>query len=47
MEVGDEKEGEEPIRLFLPPKKLWKQETKGRERNRMDFSSRLNIDGSK
>jgi hypothetical protein len=24
MEVGDEKEGEEPIGLFLPPEKLWK-----------------------
>jgi hypothetical protein len=39
MEVGDEKHGEELIELFLPPKELWKQETKGRERNRMDFSS--------
>jgi hypothetical protein len=47
MEVGDEKEGEEPIRLFLLPKELWKQETKGRERNQMDFSSRLNNNGSR
>jgi hypothetical protein len=47
MEVGDEKEGEEPIGLFLLPEELWKQETKGRERNRMDFSSHLNNNGSR
>jgi hypothetical protein len=47
MEVGNEKEGEELIGLFLPLEELWKQEAKGRERNRMDFSSRLNSDGSR
>jgi hypothetical protein len=39
MEVGDEKEGEESNGLFLPLEELWKQETKGKKRNRMDFSS--------
>jgi hypothetical protein len=33
MEIGDEKEGEEPNKLFLLPEELWKQEMKRRERN--------------
>jgi len=46
MEVGDEKEGEESNRLFLPLEELWKQKTKGKKTIRMDFSSYLNNDGS-